>query len=149
MADSVNHPPHYNKHASGIECIDVVEHLSFCLGNAIKYLWRAGEKGNRIEDLKKARWYFERELQRGQLSLDLEALPSAFMRCDLVIKADPSSLLSQVLFVVVRYPLDEAIPAAMEMVDEELKKGVTCKHCGTSIPASYGICATCADANGP
>ncbi len=62
--DPVNHPSHY-KHPSGIECIDVVEHLPFLRGNAIKYLWRAGEKGGRvqqIEDLRKAKWYIEREI---------------------------------------------------------------------------------------
>lgn len=62
MADNVNHPPHYNAHPSGIEAIDICEHLSFCLGNAVKYVWRAGQKGDRIEDLKKALWYLDREL---------------------------------------------------------------------------------------
>ncbi len=62
--DSVNHPPHYNGHPSGVECIQITEHMSFCRGNAMKYLWRAGEKGDEIEDLKKARWYIDREIQR-------------------------------------------------------------------------------------
>src|SRR5581483_2936486 len=39
--DMVNHPPHYTSHPSGVECIQVTEHMNFCLGNAIKYLWRA------------------------------------------------------------------------------------------------------------
>jgi len=62
--DKVNHPPHYLMHPSGVECITVTEHFNFCLGNAIKYIWRANEKGNRLEDLKKARWYIDREIQR-------------------------------------------------------------------------------------
>ena len=62
--DPVNHPSHYNSHPSGIECIDVVEHMGFSIGNAIKYLWRAGLKGDALEDLKKARWYLDREIQR-------------------------------------------------------------------------------------
>ena len=62
--DLVNHPPHYLSHPSGIECIVVAEHFNFCLGNAIKYIWRAGEKGAKIEDLKKARWYLDREIVR-------------------------------------------------------------------------------------
>lgn len=62
--DAVNHPPHYTNHPSGVECIDATEHLNFCIGNAIKYLWRAGLKGDQIEDLKKARWYVDREIQR-------------------------------------------------------------------------------------
>jgi hypothetical protein len=62
--DLVNHPPHYTSHPSGVECITVVEHMGFNVGNAIKYLWRADLKGNAIEDLEKARWYVEREIQR-------------------------------------------------------------------------------------
>jgi hypothetical protein len=59
------HPQHYTSHPSGVECIQITEHLNFCLGNAIKYIWRAGLKSpNAIEDLKKARWYVEREIAR-------------------------------------------------------------------------------------
>lgn len=64
MNDPVNHPAHYGSHPSGVECIQITEHMNFCLGNAIKYLWRADEKGNAIEDLKKARWYIDREIAR-------------------------------------------------------------------------------------
>jgi len=62
--DMVNQPPHYKKHPSGVECITVTEHFNFCRGNAIKYIWRAGDKGSEIEDLKKARWYLDREIER-------------------------------------------------------------------------------------
>jgi hypothetical protein len=47
-----------------VECIDIVEHFNFNLGNAIKYIWRAGLKGEAIEDLRKAIWYIDREIQR-------------------------------------------------------------------------------------
>lgn len=63
MADAVNHPPHYNGHPSGVECITVTEHMTFNAGNAMKYLWRHDLKGG-IEDLKKARWYIDREIER-------------------------------------------------------------------------------------
>jgi hypothetical protein len=62
--DNVNHPPHYKAHPSGVECIQITEHLNFCLGNAIKYIWRAGLKKDAVEDLKKAVWYINREIQR-------------------------------------------------------------------------------------
>lgn len=62
--DAVNHPQHYTDHPSGVECITVVEHFNFNVGNAIKYLWRAGLKGDQMEDLKKAQWYVTREIQR-------------------------------------------------------------------------------------
>lgn len=64
MHDMVNHPPHYTSHPSGVECIEVVEHMGFNIGNAIKYLWRADEKGQTMEDLKKAEWYVKREIER-------------------------------------------------------------------------------------
>jgi hypothetical protein len=65
MTDPVN-PDHYRRHPSGIEAIDITEHMGFCLGNAMKYIWRADLKANPIEDLKKAVWYLEREIQRRQ-----------------------------------------------------------------------------------
>jgi hypothetical protein len=64
MTEAVDHPPHYNGHPSGVECIDVVEHMSFNLGNAVKYVWRADLKGDALEDLRKARWYLDREIAR-------------------------------------------------------------------------------------
>ena len=59
----VDHPEHYNN-IPGIECIDVVENFNFNLGCVIKYVWRAGFKGTRLEDLKKALWYLQREIER-------------------------------------------------------------------------------------
>lgn len=64
MTEKINHPPHYTAHPSGVECITIVEHMNFCLGNAIKYIWRAGLKGSAIEDLQKARFYIDREIER-------------------------------------------------------------------------------------
>ena len=66
MSDNVNHPKHYNSHPAGIECIDVVRHMNFNLGNAIKYIWRAGlkEADKNIQDLEKAKWYLENEINR-------------------------------------------------------------------------------------
>lgn len=79
MNDSVNHPTHYTSHPSGVECIAITEHMNFNLGNAVKYLWRAGLKNypkqaaseaandtrkKHIEDLKKAVWYVNREIER-------------------------------------------------------------------------------------
>lgn len=64
MKDNVEHPAHYTAHPSGVECITIVEHFNFCLGNAIKYIWRAGLKGDAIEDLRKARFYIDREIKR-------------------------------------------------------------------------------------
>ena len=70
--DNVNHPAHYNSHPSGIECIEIARHHNFNIGNAIKYLWRAGlksEKGmedadKQVEDLRKAIFYINDEIER-------------------------------------------------------------------------------------
>lgn len=62
--DPVNHPKHYTSHPSGIECIQVTEHMGFNLGNAIKYVWRADLKADAIQDLEKAVWYIQREIAK-------------------------------------------------------------------------------------
>lgn len=64
--EQVNHPKHYNSHPSGIECIDIVRHHNFNVGNVIKYLWRQGLKeGNSdLQELKKASWYLNDEINR-------------------------------------------------------------------------------------
>lgn len=64
--DPVNHPPHYKAHPSGVECIQITEHMNFCLGNVVKYVWRVGLKEgvDELQDLKKARWYLDREIAR-------------------------------------------------------------------------------------
>ena len=62
--DLVNHPPHYTEHPSGIECIQITEHMGFNLGNALKYIWRCDLKKDTTEDLNKAIWYIKRELAK-------------------------------------------------------------------------------------
>ena len=70
--DNVNHPKHYTSDPSGIECIDITRHRNFNVGNAVKYLWRAGLKidadkssiNKQIEDLEKAVWYIVDEIHR-------------------------------------------------------------------------------------
>ena len=60
----VDHPHHYTEHPSGVECIDITEHMTFNLGNAVKYIWRADLKGSAVLDLEKAAWYIRREILR-------------------------------------------------------------------------------------
>lgn len=81
LNDAVNHPKHYNSNPSGVECIEVIRHMTFNVGNAVKYCWRAGlkvvsnpnaygsehlaqvaQKLAKIEDLKKAIWYLQDEV---------------------------------------------------------------------------------------
>jgi hypothetical protein len=70
MNDRVNSPKHYTSHPSGVECIEITQYYNFCIGNAIKYVWRCGLKDEegldpvkkQIEDLKKAVWYINKEI---------------------------------------------------------------------------------------
>lgn len=89
LHDAVNHPAHYTSDPSGVECIQITEHRNFCVGNAIKYLWRAGLKPadagdhvmndlKHLQDLKKARWYIDREIAR--LEREAPARPPAEQR---------------------------------------------------------------------
>jgi len=64
MSDNVNHPKHYTEHPSGVECIQITEHMNFNVGNTVKYLWRADLKNDALEDLRKAQWYLTREIER-------------------------------------------------------------------------------------
>lgn len=66
--DPVNHPKHYTSHPSGVECIDIVRHEPFNIGNAMKYIWRRNDKGTPVQDLQKAIWYLQDEIKRIQKS---------------------------------------------------------------------------------
>lgn len=84
MSETVDHPAHYGGAENPYEAIKVIEawSLGFCLGNAVKYIARAGKKGDRLEDLKKARWYLDREIaaaeavSAGSIRLRREPPPS-------------------------------------------------------------------------
>ena len=96
MADAVNHPTHYNTHPV-CEAIDVCEWLSFNLGNAVKYLWRAGQKDDRNQDLQKALWYLRRE----QLAFTTLRVPSAVKQLMRIISENEEG--DQLLRVVMQH----------------------------------------------
>lgn len=79
--DPVNHPPHYNQHPSGVECVTIASGFDYCIGNCIKYLWRAGLKSDDpIEDLRKAAWYLNYKIKQleersGQGTITGDRLP--------------------------------------------------------------------------
>lgn len=117
MTDVVDHPPHYTAHPSNVEAIELCEWLSFNTGNALKYVWRAGQKGSRREDLSKALWYIEREISRKVHGMPTEGLPNEFLaaRARLVVQQErPVSLLAVMIMslamppVVARTHLDNA-----------------------------------------
>ena len=67
--DNINHPSHYTHMPNGIEAIDITENFNFNMGNALKYIIRADHKGKPLEDLKKAAWYINREIERRNASI--------------------------------------------------------------------------------
>ena len=72
--NNINHPKHYTGHPSGIECIEVAQYMGFCLGNAIKYIWRDGQKAGEDvnDDLRKAIWYIQCEIDKRIDEMELE-----------------------------------------------------------------------------
>ena len=105
LDSTVDHPAHYRQHPSGVECIQITEHMGFNLGNSVKYIWRADEKGNAMEDLAKARWYIDREIKRREyLSNQEDTEPISF--------------------------LDDLIGLLQERVDEP--EGCACPYCPDS-----------------
>ena len=74
MSGPIN-PDHYKWHPSKVECIEISEHFNFNLGNALKYIWRAGRKGPAAEDLRKASFYLAREIDRLIESEEVEQTP--------------------------------------------------------------------------
>jgi len=79
--DVIENPKHYTSHPSGIECIQVTEHMGFCIGNAMKYLWRCDLKKDAVEDLKKAKWYIEREIAKRTGNKMEDPLPAEERSC--------------------------------------------------------------------
>jgi hypothetical protein len=126
VTDTVNHPTHYNAHPSGVEAIDVVEYLTFNLGNALKYLWRKDHKGRASEDAHKALWYLERELDRVLWADSSPSLPLIITRrMERVAHAD-DGVLGQVLLRVARAQnptqMVNAIEFAIFAVKETIKE---------------------------
>jgi len=70
IESNIECPEHYTQHPSGIECIDIIKHMNFCLGSAVKYIWRADLKGNPIQDLKKAIKFLKFEIETREKALE-------------------------------------------------------------------------------
>lgn len=83
--EMVNHPKHYNGHPSGVECIEVMEHMTCNLGNAFKYGWRYYDKGDPVENLKKMLWYVDRSLNHdtGYL-LHMDSMAASHFRLEVM-----------------------------------------------------------------
>jgi hypothetical protein len=98
MNDPVNHPAHYTSHASGLEAIELTEHLAFCPGNAIKYLWRKDFKGAHDQDIAKAIWYLKRELERQFVYQENVA------KFEKYVEANPRDEMAKIILTIARAP---------------------------------------------
>jgi hypothetical protein len=111
----VDHPSHYNSHPSGVEAIDIVEHLPFNVGNALKYVFRREHKGREREDLEKAVWYLRRELERIRKSRDFDRWTPTDGYLKVVAAAsarDPSPEIGEVISLLATSRFDESPEAA-------------------------------------
>ena len=123
MNDNINHPAHYTGVTAEIECIDIARHLNFQLGNALKYVWRAGKKGGsdmELEDLKKALWYLQDSIQNGYNDFD---------KCDhiaeaitLLVTRDDDSLKANVLRNIAAQRVLAAANGIRQMIEELERK---------------------------
>jgi hypothetical protein len=114
--DLINSPPHYLSHPSGIEPIDFCEHLSFCTGNALKYLVRAEHKGSQIADLKKTVWYLNREAKRISNGGEVPWCdPLVQQLIEKVTDAEPRLLVREaVRAILASFTEDEGAPARLK-----------------------------------
>lgn len=103
---AVEHPSHYNSHPSGVECIDVVQHMNFNLGNAVKYIWRCDEKGNPIQDLEKAIFYLKQEIKRRKATMPprfygkVDIASGGVMNVNFDDRVDPNAIADDVVRVM-------------------------------------------------
>ena len=127
--ERVDHPRHYNAHQSGVETIELIEHLPCNLANAVKYIWRCGLKATEtpLRDLKSARWYTEREIQRVRLfELDGEPTPKTDVvwraLARRVIENDPGGALSEYLDCLLGLEFDNMIDVIDSAIHEVEKR---------------------------
>lgn len=116
--DMVNHPPHYNQHPSGIECIEIVRELPHCLGSATKYVWRYEDKSDPIEDLDKALWYLNDVLGHDSAGVP-PTTPKFQDRINKVIRVERKiNPMRALYFSHLLIPGKSNIPVMMEFIED-------------------------------
>lgn len=123
---AVENPIHYNLHPSGIEAIEVIEHLTGNLFNTVKYVWRADHKGKVIEDIEKSLWYIKREI--GRFITELPVVPKyVFEKTDAYVAAEPDKLRASIVFMAVDAHRDlstykENLRRTVDLLDQLLER---------------------------
>lgn len=113
--DPVNHPSHYTSHPSGVETLEVTRQLSFDCGNAVKYVWRRGDKGTLLQDLHKAAFYLNDAIRNSQLSMGVPA--SAARILEQVAAVEPDPLAAKFYLAVAEMRWLDAESAVQRMID--------------------------------
>ncbi len=114
--DPVNHPSHYTSHPSGVETLEVTRQLSFDCGNAVKYVWRRGDKGTLLQDLRKAAFYLNDALRNSQLSMGVPA-PAAHI-LDQVATVEPDPLAAKFYRAVAEMRWLDAESVVQQMINQ-------------------------------
>lgn len=120
--DMVNTPAHYTGHPSGIECIEVAERLSFCLGNAFKYLFRRAAKGNELENVEKALWYVRRHIEHWALDMEPGSLDQETIEKVGVIAAHEPFPISAAMLIIATPPQCGGYDACIGLLQQEVER---------------------------
>ncbi len=120
--DMVNKPAHYTGHPSGIECIEVAEHLPFCLGNAFKYLFRRAAKGNELENVEKALWYVRRHIERWALDMEPGSLDKETIENVGVIASHEPFPISAAMLIIATPPQCGGYDACIGLLQQEVER---------------------------
>lgn len=120
MADNVNHPKHYTSHPSGIECIEISRHLNFNLGNAFKYLFRRNDKNDLLENLQKAEWYLNDEIQNFGVTPPNSDVPSELITR--VYNFEPAPYGSIMRWIAEPFPRPAVIRKALTELRNEIDR---------------------------
>lgn len=103
MTDNVNHPRHYTQAAAQLEPIDVLRYAPFCIGNCLKYVIRAGYKGDALEDCRKAclyfKWASENSIQTEEFLLNYATLLVKFDRLS-GLRTDPKGFMEDLMLLI-------------------------------------------------
>jgi len=117
MPEVIDHPPHYAKIA-GVECIDIAEHMSFNVGNALKYVWRRHAKGDPVENLRKAEWYLRRAREYGAAIPLPRADALTLERMEIVAVKTEDLLLRDLLIALMHGNLTAAWSVVQSKIEE-------------------------------
>lgn len=120
--DMVNTPAHYTGHPSGVECIEVAERLSFCLGNAFKYLFRREAKGNELENVEKALWYVRRHIEHWALDMEPGSLDQETIEKVGVIAAHEPFPISAAMLIIATPPQCGGYDACIGLLQQEVER---------------------------